>query len=423
MSDARPDPDALLEKLQREDAQQQRGHLKIFGACAGVGKTYAMLNAAQQQQRNKIDVIIGVIETHGRQDTIAMSNGLEILPLREIPYKDKAIKEFDLDAALVRRPALILMDELAHSNVAGSRHQKRWQDIQDLLAAGIDVYTTVNVQHLESLNDVVGQITGIRVWETVPDKVFDMATEITLVDLPPDELLRRLRDGKVYLEQQAQRAAKNFFRKGNLIALRELALRRTADQVDVQMRDYRADQSIHQVWQAKERLLVCIGPDASAAKLIRGAARLATSLRADWIAVYVETPQLQHLSHAQREYIHKNLKLAQELGAETSTLSGENLVGLLLSYARSRNVSKLVVGKSLRARWTRIFRTSLADALANRSHDIDVVMIGHELEPDTNTKQTLSQRHIDFSEQSLAAWQDYGLTALIARSPPYYLRA
>ncbi len=385
MTDNRPDPDLLLEKLQREDARQLRGHFKLFfGACAGVGKTFAMLNAAKAMQLQGIDVVIGVVETHGRRDTVALTEGLETLPLQKIDYHDKLRDEFDLDGALKRKPALILMDELAHSNIPGTRHQKRWQDVEELLCAGIDVYSTVNVQHLESLNDIVGQITGIRVWETIPDRVFDMADEITLVDLPPDELLRRLKEGKVYIPHQAERASKNFFRKGNLIALRELALRRTADQVDVQMRDYRADQAIQDIWQAKERLLVCVGPHESSSKLVRSASRLAASLRADLIAVYIETPALQRLSDAQRDAIHKTLKLAQELGAETTTLSGEKLAPILLSYAQSRNVTKLVIGKSTRPAWKRVLQTSLADELASRSTDVDVYVVGHDfdLEPD-----------------------------------------
>jgi len=381
MTENRPDPDQLLEKIQREDARQQRGHFKLFfGSCAGVGKTFAMLTAARALQLQGIDVIIGVVETHGRRETIAMTDGLEILPPQKIHYHDKLRDEFDLDGALQRKPALILMDELAHSNIPGTRHQKRWQDVEELLAAGIDVYSTVNVQHLESLNDIVGQITGIRVWETIPDHVFDMADEVTLVDLPPDELLRRLKDGKVYIPHQAERAAKNFFRKGNLIALRELALRRTADQVDAQMRDYRADQSIQNVWQAKERLLVCVGPHESSNKLVRSAARLAASLRADLIALYIETPELQKLSDARRDAIHKTLKLAQELGAEATTLSGEKLAPLLLSYAQSRNVTKLVIGKSNRPTWQRILRTSLADELASRTTDVDVYVVGHDFD-------------------------------------------
>lgn len=415
MNDYRPDPDALLDKIQREDAKQQRGHLKIFfGACAGVGKTYAMLNAAHAQKQKGIDVVVGIVETHGRQDTIKMTQDLDVLPSQKIRYKDRMLAEFDLDTALERRPGLILVDELAHSNVAGSRHAKRWQDVEELLAAGIDVYTTVNVQHLETLNDVVGQITGIRVWETVPDKIFDLADEITLVDLPPDELLRRLKDGKVYLEHQAQRAAKNFFRKGNLIALRELALRRTADQVDVQMRDYRADQSINKVWQAKERLLVCIGPDASASKLVRGAARLAASLRADWIAVYVETAKQGKLKAGQQEAILKALKLAQELGAETTTLAGDSLPTLLLSYARSRNVSKLVIGKSLRPVWSRLLRNSLADELASRTTDIDVVMVGHDLDGSARQSEGVAENsHIDLDTGETTPLSSYLWTVAV----------
>ena len=221
MDDNRPDPDALLEKVQREEEKQKRGRLKVFfGGCAGVGKTYAMLSAARDQRAKGIDVVVGIAETHGRSETARLLEGLELLPLKQITYRDKLLPEFDLDGALARRPALILVDELAHSNVAGSRHPKRWQDVEELLATGIDVYTTVNVQHLESLNDIVGQITTVRVFETVPDRVFDLADEVTLVDLPPDELLQRLSEGKVYLPQQAERAVKNFFRKGNLLALR-----------------------------------------------------------------------------------------------------------------------------------------------------------------------------------------------------------
>ncbi|MGZ8251983.1 MAG: histidine kinase, partial [Methylophilaceae bacterium] len=235
----RPNPDELLEKIQKDSEKEQRGKLKIFfGACAGVGKTFAMLGAAHMLRTQGVDVLVGVVETHGRDGTVKQLAGLDCLPPKVMQYRDRELTEFDIDAALARKPELILMDELAHSNVEGSRHPKRWQDVEELLAAGIDVYTTLNVQHLESLNDVVGQITGIRVMETLPDKVFDMADEVTLVDLSPEELLRRLQDGQVYQSQQAEQAGKNFFRKGNLIALREMALRRTADRVDVQMREY-----------------------------------------------------------------------------------------------------------------------------------------------------------------------------------------
>src|SRR5882672_5304829 len=261
MPESRPDPDQLLARLKEEEAQSQRGKLKIFfGASAGVGKTYAMLAAAHLVRQQGLDVVIGVVETHGRAETEALVAGLERVFSKEISYRGRTLREFDLDSALGRKPALILVDELAHSNAPGSRHPKRWQDVEELLDAGIDVWSTMNVQHLESLNDVVSGITGIRVWETVPDHVFDQADEVVVVDLPPDELLQRLKDGKVYLPQQAERAAKNFFRKGNLLALRELALRRTADRVDDQIQSYRRHNTVAKVWPNREALLACIGP-------------------------------------------------------------------------------------------------------------------------------------------------------------------
>ncbi|UTH74505.1 DUF4118 domain-containing protein [Chromobacterium sp. IIBBL 290-4] len=387
MTDLRPDPDALLDELKREELDAQRGRLKIFfGACAGVGKTYAMLAAARTKQQEGIEVLIGVVETHGRKETAAQLDGLEILPPSQIEYKGRSLSEFDIDKALALKPQLILMDEFAHSNVPGSRHPKRWQDVEELLAAGIDVYTTLNVQHLESLNDVVGQITGIIVRETLPDHVFDMADEVSLVDLPPDELLSRLAAGKVYLPHQAERAVKNFFRKGNLLALRELALRRTADRVDAQMRAYRADQSITPVWHARERLLVCVGPGPGTEKLIRSTKRLAANLDADWIAVYVETPHLQRLPEEQRARILKGLKLAQELGAETTVLGGTELATTLLAYARTRNVSKLVVGKSARSALARLWQGSLVNELTRQSGDVDVYVVAHDLEEDSDKR-------------------------------------
>ncbi len=409
MNNHRPTPDEWLDKIQQEEAKQQRGRLKIFfGSCAGVGKTFAMLLAASAQRQEGIDLAVGIVETHGRSETTALLDGLEVLPLKPIEYRGRQLSEFDLDAALARQPALILIDELAHTNVAGSRHPKRWQDVEELLTAGINVYTTVNVQHLESLNDIVGQITGIRVWETVPDRVFEMADEVILVDLPPDELLQRLQQGKVYLPQQAERAVQNFFRKGNLIALRELALRRTADRVDAQMRDYRADQSIHQVWQAKERLMVCIGPHAVGDKLVRSAARLATSLRADWLAVYVETPALQRLPASRRDSILKTLKLAQELGAETTTLAGAELAPTLLNYAQCRNVTKLVIGRTKHSWWSRWWRLRLVDELANRSPDIDVYMVNYPLTAEatakTSSSTTVGLESEDTSEQATSGY-------------------
>ncbi|MGU7771250.1 DUF4118 domain-containing protein [Burkholderia sp. MR1-5-21] len=372
----RPDPDQLLDKLQRDEEKQRRGQLKIFfGASAGVGKTYAMLQAARQRKQDGVDVVVGIVETHGRSETAALLDGLDVLPLTRIEYRGRKLAEFDLDAALARKPELVLVDELAHSNVQGARHLKRWQDVYELLDAGIDVYTTVNVQHLESLNDVVGAITGIRVWETVPDRVFDAADEVTLVDLPAEELLARMRDGKVYLAQQAERAVRNFFRKGNLIALRELALRRTADRVDAQMREYRADRSIQRIWQARERLLVCVGPGPEAPTLVRAAARLAASLKADWIAVYVETPKLQRLPDAQRERTLNALKLAAELGAETATLAGGDAVAALIGYAKVRNVSKVVAGGSQKTGLARWFARPFGEKLAERAGDVDLMLI------------------------------------------------
>ncbi|QBJ76709.1 DUF4118 domain-containing protein [Aquitalea sp. USM4] len=388
MTDTRPDPDALLDAIKQDELAAQRGRLKIFfGACAGVGKTFAMLSAARVRQQEGCKVLVGVVETHGRKETEAQLHGLEVLPLTQIEYKGRSLAEFDLDSALARQPQLILMDEFAHSNVPGSRHSKRWQDVEELLAAGIDVYTTLNVQHLESLNDVVGQITGIVVRETLPDHVFDQAAEVALVDLPPDELLARLAAGKVYLAHQAERAVKNFFRKGNLLALRELALRRTADRVDAQMRAYRADQSIKPVWHARERLLICVGHGPGTEKLVRSGKRLAASLDADWIAVFVETPALQRLPEAQRARIMKGLKLAQELGAETTVLGGSDLAATLLAYARSRNVSKLVVGKSSAGPLRRLLRQPLLEQLTRQADDVDVYVVSHEHDPDSTATQ------------------------------------
>ena len=295
-------------------SKARRGRLKIFfGAAARVGKTYSMLEAARERRSEAVDVVVGLVETHGREETAALLQGLEQLPTRTVEYRGAVLREFDLDGALKRRPALILVDELAHTNAPESRHPKRWQDVQELLDAGINVYTTLNVQHLESLNDDVGQISGIRVWETVPDTVFESADEVELVDLPPDELLVRLKEGKVYLPEQARHAIENFFRKGNLIALRELALRQTANRVDAEMQDYREDHAIREVWQVGERILICIGPNPLAERLIRAGKRFANSLRAEWIAAYVETPALQRLPPERRDAVLRMLRLAEQL--------------------------------------------------------------------------------------------------------------
>ena len=370
MTDQRPNPDELLERVQRETEKAKRGRLKIFfGASAGVGKTYDMLSSAKQLRAQGLDVVIGIAETHGRSETKALLEGLEVLPLKEIEYRGKQISEFDLDGALKRRPALILVDELAHSNVSGSRHPKRWQDVEELLDAGIDVFTTVNVQHLESLNDVVGGITGIRIFETLPDKIFEVADEIVLVDITPDELLQRLKEGKIYMPQQAESAIRNFFRKGNLIALRELALRRTADRVDDQMRSYRQERSIQALWQTQESILLCVGPRTGSEKIVRSASRLAMQLGVEWHAVYVETPRLQRLTEEARRRILKTLKLAQELGAKTATLSGQDAAITLADYARTHNLAKIVVGRGKSMPWRKTF----AERIGKAFPDADVI--------------------------------------------------
>ncbi|AWH88447.1 two-component system sensor histidine kinase KdpD [Limnobaculum parvum] len=372
----RPDPDKLLAQV-NEDT---RGKLKIFfGACAGVGKTYAMLQEAQRLRAQGLDVVAGIIETHGRDETAALLDGLETLPLKRIQLRSHQIREFDLDAALARHPAVMLIDELAHTNAPSSRHPKRWQDVEELLNAGIDVFTTINVQHLESLNDVVGGITGIRVRETVPDHMFDDATDVILVDIPPDDLRQRLNEGKVYLPGQAERAIEHFFRKGNLIALRELALRRTADRVDEQMQAYRKSGEKERVWHTRDAILLCIGRHSGSDKLVRAAARLAAKLGCIWHAVYVETPRLHKMAKNQRRAILMSLKLAQELGAETTTLSDPNEEQAILRYAREHNLGKILIGRRSEQRWK--LRGSFADRLGKLGPDLDLVIIAVEDTP------------------------------------------
>ena len=376
MSDARPDPDQLLAEVKAQEASARRGRLRIyFGASAGVGKTYAMLTAARALRHEGRDVVVGLLETHGRKETEALLAGLEILPRAKIAYQDRMLDEFDLDAALARHPALILVDELAHTNVPGSRHPKRWQDIDELLAAGIDVFTTLNVQHIESLNDVVGGITGITVWETVPDFFFDQADEVVLVDVSADDLLARLSAGKVYLPEQIERAASNFFRKGNLMALRELALRRTADRVEDDVQAYRSDKSIERVWKTEDSLLCCIGPGPGGDDVVRSAARLAAQLGVDWTAVYVETPALQRLPARERERILITVKLAQEFGAKTAILAGGDAATEVVEYARTHNCSKLVVGRVRGAsKWP--WARGTAHRIGELAPDVDLIEVG-----------------------------------------------
>ena len=373
--DRRPDPDALLAQIRENEQREGRGKLRIyFGSSAGVGKTYAMLVAARKLLAEGVDVLAGVVETHGRGETAALLEGLPVLPPAQIEYRGRRLAEFDLDGALARKPGLILVDELAHSNVIGSRHPKRWQDVEELLAAGIDVYSSLNVQHLESLNDVVGGITGIVVQETLPDTFFDSASEVVLVDTPADELIERLAAGKVYLPAQAERAAKNFFRKGNLMALRELALRRTADRVEDDVQAYRVDRSIAQVWKTEGALLCCIGPQHGIEHVVRSTAQLARQLAVTWHAVYVETPALQRLDSGRREGILQTVKMAQELGARTAVISAQSIPRALVEHARQHNLSKLVLGQRDRASWWP--RRNLGHALARLAPDIDRIEVG-----------------------------------------------
>jgi two-component system sensor histidine kinase KdpD len=382
MSEHRRDPDALLARAKEEEARKHQGRLKLFfGAAAGVGKTYAMLEAARALHADGVDVVIGIVETHGRAETAALVEGLPTLPPRPIEYRGATLREFDLDGALARRPAVILVDELAHTNAEGSRHRKRWQDVLELLDAGISVYTTLNVQHVESLNDVVAKITGVVVRETVPDSVLERADEIELVDLPPDELLERLQEGKVYVPEHAQEAIRNFFRKGNLIALRELALRRTAERVDAQMQAYMRDHAIGKTWPVAERILVCVSPSPFSPQLVRAGHRLSHRLGAKWIVAYVETPAHTRLSAVDRDRVTQTLRLAESLGAETVTLSGQTMSEEILAYARERNISKIVIGKPARPLWKRILLGSIVDALVQGSGEIDIHVVSGEGEP------------------------------------------
>jgi two-component system sensor histidine kinase KdpD len=386
MSASRPDPDLLLARVRESEVRARRGHLTIFfGANAGVGKTYAMLEAAQRRHAEGLDVVAGYVELHGRAETEQLLAGLELLPALTVKTGDVTRRELALDAALIRRPRLLLVDELAHTNLSGGepppRHSKRWQDVEELLDAGIDVYTTVNVQHLESLSDVVWQITGVRQQETVPDRVFDQADEIKLVDLPPDDLLQRLREGRIYRAEQAEQALDNFFRKGNLIALRELALRRTADRVDQAMRAYRREKSVRVAWATRDRLLVAVGPDTQAEGLVRAGKRLADRLDAEWLVVFVETPNLLRLSESERNRRIAMLRLATSLGAEAITLGGPSASTELLAYARTRDVSRILVGTPNRPRWRRLLRTSTTERLLSSSRDIDVLVVARPLNP------------------------------------------
>jgi two-component system sensor histidine kinase KdpD len=373
----RASPDALLALAKKEG----RGRLKIFlGAAPGVGKTFAMLTAARTEKIGGTDVVAGLIETHGRRETEALVEGFEFLPRQPIVYRNQIMKEFDLDAALARRPTLLLVDEYAHTNVPGSRHPKRWQDIDELLAAGIHVWTTLNIQHLESLNDVVLKITKVRVRETVPDMVFDKADEIILVDFPPDELLKRLAEGKVYVQDTAARAVESFFKPQNLTALRELALRRAAERIDVDLVSRMQAHAIEGPWAAGERILACIGADPISPTVVRTAKRLADLMDAPWLAVTVERPGA-NLDDGARARLDDAMKLAVSLGGETQTLTGSDLPDELLRFSKFENVTQIVIGRSRGGFFSELLRRSLPHELVRRTQDIAIHVVTRETAP------------------------------------------
>lgn len=378
----RPSPEAMLRAAQAEEREQRRGRLTIFlGYAAGVGKTYTMLEVARQRKAEGHEVVAAYVESHGRAETDALLDGLEVLSKARCLYQGVALTELDLDATLVRRPKLALVDELAHTNAPGCRHEKRWQDIEELLAAGIDVYTTVNVQHFESASDIVAQITGIPVRETVPDSLLDQAAEVMLVDIPPEALLQRLRQGKVYVPEQASQAVRQFFRPGNLIALRELALRRTAARVDDEMRTYMATRAIAGPWPVAERLLVCASGSPYSEHLIRTTRRLADELKAQWCTVYVETPRLARQQQENRQRVWRDLRLAESLGAEVATITASSVPQAIIDYATRHNITRIVVGKPTKPRWRELLRPPIVDQLIRLSGAIHVHVVSFSQAP------------------------------------------
>jgi len=409
--DQRPSPEALLEAARREESRA--GKLRIFvGAAPGVGKTYEMLQQARARKQDGYDIVVGVVETHGRHETQALLEGLEAIPRRRLEYRGQALEEMDLDAIIARRPQIVLVDELAHTNAPGSRHPKRYLDVEELLSLGINVYTTVNIQHIESLNDVVAQITHVRVRETVPDSVFDRADAVELVDLTPDDLIGRLKEGKVYVPRQAERALQNFFSPANLTALRELALRRTADRVDEQLLSEMQARAISGPWPAGERILVCVSEDPRAAALVRYAKRLADRLHAPFTALCVETQRSQQLSEEERDRIADTLRLAERLGGEGITIpsTARRIADDVIGFARANNVTQIVLGKSTRSRWFEIVHGSVVHDLVRRSGNISVhVIAGDQLEG-----EPIPRKNVRTAEQAPAFDPLPYLAALLA---------
>jgi two-component system sensor histidine kinase KdpD len=405
-ADARPSADELLAKVTAEEKKSRRGKLKIFfGSSAGVGKTYAMLEEARKRAAEGADVLIGYAEQHIRPETESLLLGMEILPYKMVEYKGTQIKEFDLDQALTRKPTLVCVDELAHSNAPGQRHAKRYQDVLELIDAGIDVYTSLNVQHLESVNDIVERTSGIKVRETLPDWVFEQADDVQLIDITPDKLIERVAEGKIYKQHNVEHLTKQFFNRGNLSALRELALRRTADRVDAQMEDFRRENSVQTSWPTADRLLVCVGPSPFSEQLVRAARRMSAALRAQWIAAYVETPAAATLPAEARERLTQTLRLAERLGAQTVTLTGSNPSDEIVSYARTKNVARIVLGKPEGRRWKERLTGSFVDEVIRKSGAIDVYVIRDETAVTPRKRQPQQHRP--------TAWKGYLWSVLI----------
>jgi len=405
--DGRPSPEALLAAA----TQDGRGRLKVFlGAAPGVGKTYEMLLAAQARRRDGVDVVAGIVESHGRGETEALLEGLEAIPRLQVEYKGHLLAEMDLDAILERRPELVLVDELAHTNAPGSRHPKRYLDVEELIAAGIDVFATLNIQHVESLNDVIARITRIRVRETVPDSILDLADDIEVVDLSPEDLIKRLREGKVYVPQQAERAVRHFFSQGNLTALRELALRRTAQRVDEQLLSHMRAHAISGPWAAGERVLVCVSEAPSTAGLIRYARRVADRLRVPWTAIYVETARAHRLPDAERDRIVDLLRLAERLGASTITIPGRNIAEEVLTYATANNITQIVIGKSNRSRWFEMVHGSVVHELVRKTGPISVHVISADDDGSVPPQSVRTRR----KPEPFGIWDYIGSTAAVA---------
>lgn len=399
----RPDPDILLNKIISEDDKSKKGRLKIFfGMCAGVGKTYSMLEAAQKAKTNGVDVIIGIVETHNRVETEELTAGLEIIPLSEILYHESTFKEVDIDSILKRKPSLVLLDELAHTNIPGSRHVKRYQDVLELLNNGIDVFTTLNVQHIESHSEIVKRITGTTIRETVPDSILEETEDIELVDITPDELLERLSEGKIYTAERSRQAIENFFRKGNLTALREMALRITAEKVDKDLNDYKTEKNISDIWKSGQRLMCAIGPSPYSVDIIKWTRRIAYSLEAPWIAVYVEVDQ--KISEKNKNILLQNFKLVKELGGEVVTTQDLNIISALIRVAKENNISQIILGKSRKPKFSKLFISKdFSEKLIEASGDIDIYVVGGDRKEEKEFfEQFKSKSHSPFYKYMVA---------------------